>query len=195
MPSPTPTLAFSTPLVTTVLSLLAAFIAVVLVIAALRSPHFRIERSVSIDAPAAEIFPHLNDLRKSNVWSPWVKLDPNASYRFDGPESGVGASSAWDGNNQIGAGRQTIIETRPNELVQLRLEFLRPFKATNTAEFALEPVGGRTVVSWSLVGENNFVCRLVMLFINQDKMIGGQFEKGLAELKALVEGRPAVARA
>lgn len=187
MTSNTPHVLFSASLLTTLLPAVAILIGIVLLIAAFRSPHFRVERSVSIHASAAEIFAHLNDLRKSNVWSPWVKLDPNATYTFEGPPSGVGATGAWDGNNNIGAGRQIITDSRPDELVRLRLEFQRPFKATSTAEFALKPVGGQTVVTWSLAGESNFVCRLFSLFMSHDKMIGGQFEKGLADLKSLVE--------
>lgn len=178
----------------TILIALAAIL-VLFVIVTTRPPTYRIERSSTISAPPSEIFPHLNDLRKSNVWSPWVKLDPAAKQTFEGPASGVGAVGAWDGNKNVGAGRQTIIESRPNELVRLRLDFERPFKCTSTAEFTLKPTRNETVVTWSLAGENNFVSRAFCLFMNQDKMVGGQFEKGLADLKALTEPAVAGARA
>ena len=100
---------------------------------------------------------------------------------------GPGAVLAWDGNSDVGAGQMTILESRPDELIRIRLEFTRPMQATNTAEFVFQPVAGRTTVTWSLFGENTFLGKAIGLFMNMDKMVGDQFDKGLAELKAIVE--------
>jgi hypothetical protein len=127
------------------------------------------------------------------VWSPWSKFDPAAKFAFEGPRSGPGASATWSGNNKIGEGRQTIVESRPNELVRLKLEFVRPFKSTCAAEFTLKPDGKQTRVSWAMSGEANFVSKLFCLFMNQDKMVGGEFEDGLARLKKLTETPTTVA--
>lgn len=171
-----------------ILIALGAVIAVFLVVVAFKSPTYRVERSVVIAAAPAEIFPHVNDLRKSQVWSPWMKLDPAAKSTFEGPPAGAGASNTWAGNSHVGEGRQTITESKPNQLVRIRLEFKKPFEATSNAEFILKPEGRQTRVTWAMFGENNFMSRAICTFMNQDKMVGGQFEKGLADLKSLVEG-------
>ena len=162
-------------------------VVVFLIVVALQPSTFRVERSVTIAAPATAVFPHLNDLHKAQVWSPWKKFDPAAKYTFEGAPEGQGAIGTWEGNNDIGAGRQTIVESKPNELVRLRLDFLKPMESTCTGEFTLKPAGGGTTVTWALYGENNFLGKAFCLFMNQDKMIGGPFEEGLASLKSLIE--------
>jgi hypothetical protein len=132
------------------------------------------------------VFAHVNDLHKWQAWSPWAKQDPAAENTFEGPPAGIGASLAWVGK-KVGQGRMTITDSRPNEYVRFKLEFRKPFEATNTAEFTFAPEGDQTVVTWSMTGRNNFVCKAVGLFINFDKMIGGDFEKGLADLKSMSE--------
>ncbi len=164
--------------------LLAGFVVVV----ALQPSTFRVERSVTISAAPAAIFPQVNDLHQAQAWNPWLKLDPAVKTAFEGPPAGVGASSTWAGNSQVGEGRQTITESRPNELVRTRLDFKKPMESTCTAEFSLKPDGQKTVVTWSMFGESNFVSKAFCLFMNQDKMIGVPFEEGLASMKALVEG-------
>lgn len=173
-----------------ILLLLLVIVAAVLVIAAFQPGTYRVERSLTIAAPAADVFAQVNDLHKAQVWSPWVKLDPNAKYTFEGPASGVGASNAWAGNNQIGEGRQTIVASQPNELVRTKLEFLKPMAGEATAEFRFKPEGNGTTVTWSMSGPKNYVSKVMCLFMNMDKMIGGQFEQGLANLKTLTEGAP-----
>jgi hypothetical protein len=171
--------------------ILIAFAGLVLafvVLVALQPSRFRVERSVAIAAPPAAIFPHLDNPAKSHVWSPWAKLDPGARHAFEGPAAGVGASSTWSGNSEVGEGRQTIVESRRDEFVRLRLDFAKPFASTSMAEFALRPDGRHTHVTWSVAGESNFLCKAIGLFLSRDKMIGSQFEKGLADLRALVEG-------
>lgn len=159
------------------------------VVIAGRPDEFMVTRTGAISAPPEKVFPHMNDLRLWQAWSPWAKLDPNAKTMFGGPESGVGASMSWDGNKKIGAGRMTITESRPNELVQFKLEFIRPFVATNTAEFTFKNDGGRTVVSWTMRGRSNFFFKAFGLLMNCDDMAGRDFEKGLASLKELAESR------
>jgi hypothetical protein len=167
---------------------LAALVAALIVVIATRPAEFRVSRSTKIAAPAAAIFPLVNDFHEWPKWSPFVKYDPQAKLTYEGPATGVGSVYSWDGNKQAGAGVATIMESRPGELVKIKLEFLRPFKATNTAEFTFEPAGEQTAVSWSMYGKNNFMAKAFNLIVNCDKMIGGEFAEGLGNLKALAEG-------
>jgi hypothetical protein len=167
---------------------LAAIVAVFIIVVALRPAEFRVARSVTIAAPTGVIFPHVNNLREWEVWSPWQKLDPAMKSTYEGPAAGVGAVSAWAGNNQVGIGRVTIVESRPGELIRFKLEMLKPFEATSAAEFTFRPAAGnQTVVTWSLSGRNNFIAKACSLFINCDEMVGTQFERGLNDLKTLTE--------
>ena len=166
-----------------VAGLLIAFVVYV----ALRPADFRIERSATISVPAAVVFARVNDLHAWQEFSPWAKLDPNAKITFAGPPAGNGAAFTWVGNSDIGEGTMTITESKPAELVRFRLDFLKPMASTSTAEFAFKESTGGTTVTWSMFGKNNFVARTICLFINMDKMIGGQFEEGLAKLKELSE--------
>jgi len=161
---------------------IVAIVAVFLLIAAMQPADFRVERSATIAAPSGVVFPHVNELPRWEAWSPWAKMDPNAKMTYSGPASGVGASYAWAGNNQVGEGRMTIFENRPNEMIRIKLEFLKPFKATNTAEFTFKPEGEQTIVTWGMSGRKNFVMKAMVLIMGCDKMIGSQFEKGLADL-------------
>jgi hypothetical protein len=163
---------------------------ILVVIIARRPDVFRVTREARITASPAAVFAHVNDLRKWQEFSPWAKMDPAAKVEFSGPQSGTGSVFAWAGNKQIGEGRMTIIESRPHELIRFNLEFLKPFAATNTAEFTFKAEGGQTVVSWSMSGKNNFMFKAVGLFMDCEKMVGGQFEEGLANLKSIVESEP-----
>jgi carbon monoxide dehydrogenase subunit G len=166
---------------------LAVLVILFLVVASRRPDDFRVERSISISAPATAAFAYVNDLHKWQEMSPYAKLDPAAKYTFTGPLAGVGASMAWVGNSDVGEGRMTITESRPDELVRMKLEFSKPMTATHTAEFAFKPSGGQTIVTWSMHGKNNLVAKAMGLIMNMDKMIGGQFAEGLATLKTLSE--------
>jgi uncharacterized protein YndB with AHSA1/START domain len=168
----------------------AVVIALVIVIAS-RPSGFRISRSATIPAPASVVFAEVNDFHRWNAWSPWARLDPTAQNTFAGAESGVGAVFHWKGNNQVGEGEMTMVESRPNELVRIRLEFLKPFKATNTAEFIFEAKGDETLVTWSMTGTNSFTAKAVVLVMNCDKMVGGMFEKGLANLTEVTQAMTA----
>jgi len=132
----------------------------------------------------------VNDFHNWEAWSPWAKLDPAAKATFEGPSTGTGAIFKWAGNKEVGEGSMTITESRPSDLIRIKLEFLRPFEATNSAEFTFKPEGNRTAVTWSMEGKNNFIAKAVCLLMNMDKMVGGQFEQGLAQMKAVVEAAP-----
>jgi uncharacterized protein YndB with AHSA1/START domain len=165
-----------------------ALIAVLFVIVvATRPADFCVTRTATISAPAAVVFAQVNDLHRWEAWSPWEKIDPALKRTFEGPSAGTGASYSWVGNKKAGEGRMTIMESRPDELIRIKLEFLKPFKATNTAEFTFKSEGNQTVVTWSMFGKNNFMAKAFHLFVNFDKMIGGDFEKGLVQLKLVAE--------
>ena len=123
-------------------------------------------------------------------WSPWAKLDPAAKVSFDGPASGKGASFAWAGNMEVGVGRMTVTESHPSDLIRFQLDFEKPMKGTNIAEFTFKLEGAQTAVTWTMSGKNGFVAKAFGLIVNCDKMVGGQFEKGLATLKTLTEAEP-----
>ena len=169
------------------LGVLAAIIVVFCAVAALQPSELRVERSALISAPPAVVFAHVNDLHKWQEFSPWAKRDPAAKTTFEGPAEGTGAAFAWAGNAEIGEGRMTIVESRPNELVRFRLDFLKPFEGTNDVAFTFTPQEDQTRVVWTMTGENNFVAKAMGLVMNMDKMIGGDFEQGLADLKTLSE--------
>jgi hypothetical protein len=174
-------------MLTTILTIIVVAIALVLIVAARQPDEFRVSRSTVLPAAASVVFPHVNELRKWETWSPWARLDPDAKSTFEGPAAGTGAVMRWAGNKNVGEGSMTITDSRANELVRFRLEFLKPFKATNTAEFEFRPQGDQTHVTWSMYGENNFMSKVISLFINCEKMVGGQFEQGFANLKEVVE--------
>jgi hypothetical protein len=162
-------------------------IAVLLVVILTRPSDFRITRSIVINAPSATVFGYVNDLHRWSDWSPWVKLDPNAKMTFEGPNEGVGAISRWSGNDKVGAGSQTIVESRLSEFIRIDQEFIRPFQGKSMVEFAFKAEANQTTVSWSMYGKNNFMGKAMSLLMNCDKMVGGEFEKGLTQLKMISE--------
>jgi len=170
---------------------IAAIIVVFVVIVALQPSDFRIARTTTIAAPADAVFAQVNDFHKWEAWSPYDKIDPALKRTYSGAPAGVGAIYEWVGNKNVGEGKATITDSRPNELVRIQLDFLKPFAATNIAEFSLAPQGDQTAITWSMTGSKNFMFKAVGLFMNMDKMVGGQFEQGLAQLKSLVEAGPA----
>jgi Polyketide cyclase / dehydrase and lipid transport len=170
-----------------ILIALAVIVVVFVVIVALQPSEFRVARSTTISAPPQAVFAQVNDFHKWEAWNPWGKIDPAMKQTYEGAPAGVGAIYAWTGNNEVGEGRMTITESRPSDLVRVKLEFFKPFAATNTAEFTFKPEGNQTAVTWSMFGQNNFMAKAIHLFMNMDKMIGGQFEKGLASMKSVVE--------
>ena len=173
-----------------ILIAIAVIVVVFAIIVALQPSEFRIVRSATISAPAPTIFAQVNDFHKWEAWSPWAKLDPAAKATYEGPSAGTGAVFRWAGNKEVGEGSMTITESRPSDLIRIKLEFLKPFAATNAAEFTFRPDGNQTTVTWSMEGKNNFIARAVCLFMNMEKMVGGQFEKGLAQMKSVAEAAP-----
>ena len=172
----------------------AAVVVVFLIIVAMRSPDFRVERSATLSASPSDLFEQVNDHRKFAAWNPFMKLDPNVKNTYSGPHSGVGSVCSWDGNKDIGAGSATITESRANELVRLRMDWKRPMEGVATVDFTFKPVGDKTVVTWAMYGKNNFMGKLVSLFMDCDKMCGPQFEKGLADLGNVVAPTMSLAR-
>lgn len=174
-----------------VLIVVAVLLAVLVIVVAMQASTFRVARSTNVDAPPTTVFAEVNDLRHWKTWNPWGKMDPAMKETYEGPTAGPGATYRWAGNNKVGEGGMTITDSRAGERVRIRLEFIRPFKATNTAEFDFAPAGSGTRVTWSMTGERNFMFKLVGMFMSMDKMIGRDFERGLADLKAVSESAPA----
>ena len=168
----------------------ALILAVLAVVVAIQPADFRITRTTTIAAPPAAVFAQVNDFHKWEAWSPWAKLDPAMKAAYDGPVEGPGSIYTWTGNSAVGQGRMTITESHPGDLVRIRLEFLKPMTATNTAEFTFKPEASQTLVNWTMTGTNNFMGKAFNLFMNMDKMVGGDFEKGLAQMKSTVESLP-----
>jgi Polyketide cyclase / dehydrase and lipid transport len=162
-------------------------IVVLLVYAATQPSAFRVQRSASIQAPPERIFPLINDFRSWAAWSPWEKLDPNLKRTFSGPASGVGSTYEWEGNKKVGQGRMEITESAPSSKISIKLDFIKPFEAHNTADFTLAPNGSSTDITWAMLGQKPFLFKVMSVFMNMDKMIGKDFEAGLANLKAQTE--------
>lgn len=159
-------------------------------IVAMQPSHYHIERTATMTAPPEAVFAQVNDFHNWGAWSPWAKLDPNAKNTFEGPAEGEGAIFRWAGNDEVGEGSMTILESRPSEFVKIELAFIKPFEDTAATEFILKPDGEQTAVTWNMYGENNFMAKAFCLFMDMDKMIGDQYEKGLASIKSIVEAKP-----
>lgn len=170
---------------------IAAVIAVLVIVIALQPSDFGVARSGTIAAPPEVVFPHVNDLHAWTAWSPWEKLDPNMEKTYEGPDAGKGASYAWNGDKNVGEGKMTITESVPNQRIEILLEFKKPMNVTNDTEFIFTPEGNGTKVDWRMSGKNNFMGKAFGLVMNMDKMVGGQFEQGLADLKAVCESETA----
>ena len=170
---------------------LVAVVAVLAVVIAMRPSDFRVSRSAKFAASPSAVFAQVNDFHNWEAWSPWAKMDPNATSPFEGPSAGEGAKFYWSGNNDVGEGSMTLMESRPNDLIRIKLDFVRPFAGTNDVDFTFKPEGNHeTAVTWSIAGKNNFMSKAVGLFMDCEKMTGDQFEKGLANMKSIVEKSP-----
>lgn len=168
---------------------LAAVVAGFLVVVALQPSEFHVERTAKVAAPAPEVFEQVNDFRKWEAWSPWAKLDPNAKVNFEGPESGEGTAMSWAGNSEVGAGKMTLVESRPDELVKIKIDFTEPFEGTSGAQFDFKPEGDKTDVTWSMNDDHNFLEKAMCLIMNGKKMVGEQMEQGLTKLKQVSESQ------
>ena len=173
-----------------VIIVVIVLVAICAVVVALQPSHYRVERSTTINAPASTVFAQVNDFHKWDAWSPWAKLDPAMKQSFEGPPAGNGAIYSWTGNSEVGEGRMTITESHPSDSIKIKLEFIKPFAATNSTNFTFTPQGNQTNVKWTMDGDNNFIGKAFGLLMNMDKTIGGDFEKGLAQMKTVAEGAP-----
>ena len=167
--------------------MLAVLLAAVLGYAATKPNTFRIQRTASIKAPPQEIFPLINDFHSWSAWSPWEKLDPALQRAYSGAESGTGAVYEWEGNKKVGKGRMEITEASSPARIIIKLDFFKPFEAHNTAEFTLQSQGDATTVTWVMHGPQPYMFKVMTTFFNMDKMVGKDFEAGLANLKSIAE--------
>ncbi|WP_146646356.1 SRPBCC family protein [Labilithrix luteola] len=170
---------------------LAVVVALFVVVVATRPAQFHIERSIEIATSPDRPFAQVNDFHAWAAWSPYDKLDPQVTRTFEGPTSGKGAVYGWKGNEKVGEGRMTIEKSTPSSEIGIKLEFTKPFAATNQATFTFAPSASGTKVTWAMDGENNFISKAFALFVDMDKMIGADFEKGLAAMKTVAESNTA----
>lgn len=174
----------------TTLIVIVVLVAALAAFIASRPTEFRLERATTINATPERVFPLINDFHSWNTWSPWEALDPTLQRTHSGAPAGVGAVYEWTGNNKVGSGRMTIQKSESPSVVQILLEFLRPFKATNITTFTLGREGAdATRVTWSMTGSRNFMMKAMGLFMSMDDLVGKDFEKGLAAMKEQVEAR------
>jgi Polyketide cyclase / dehydrase and lipid transport len=171
----------------TAIVFIAIVIIALLVMASRRPDEFSVVRSIDLHASPNRIFAQINDFKSWAAWSPWEKLDPDMNRSFSGATSGEGAKYAWVGNKKVGEGSMEITRSVPSSNMQLDLHFLKPFKADNVTEFTLMPKGDVTNLKWEMRGRTPFMFKVMHMFFNMDKMVGKDFDAGLANLKAIVE--------
>ena len=162
-------------------------LAILVVAIATRPDRFRIARSITIAAPAEVIFPLIDDFHQWSHWSPFDALDPDMKKTYSGAPRGVGAVYAWAGNSKAGAGTMTMTASEPNRRAVIQLAFTKPFASTSEAEFTLVPAPGGVTVTWAMSGHNSFGFKAFALFANVDKLVGGDFERGLGALERVAE--------
>lgn len=170
--------------------ILIGFVVVILLfvgVVAMQPNEFEVTREATMNAKPEVVFAQVNNFHNWDGWSPWAKLDPDMVAKYEGPESGVGAIHSWSGNDKVGEGKMTITESKPGELVRIQLEFIKPWEATSDTRFSFAPAGEGTKVTWTMKGQNNFISKAFCMFMDMDKMVGADFEKGLASMKAIVE--------
>ena len=171
----------------TILAVIVVAIAILLIYAATRPATFTVWRAATINAAPQKLFPLINDFHNWPQWSPWEKLDPNMKKAISGAPSGKGAVYEWEGNSKAGKGRMEIVDSSAPSKVNIKLDFEKPFRSNNQTEFVLAPQGQATNVTWTMKGPSAFMMRLMGVFMNMDKMIGRDFEQGLANMRALAE--------
>lgn len=171
----------------TILIVIVVAIAAVLLFAATRPGDFVVTRTAEINAPPEKLEAMVSDFHQWGAWSPWEKIDPGMKRTYGGPASGVGSTYAWVGNDKVGSGGMEITKVTPGREVIFDLHFIKPFKADNVGRFTFEPQGAGTKVTWSMSGKNPYIAKLMGLVFNMDKMIGKDFETGLANMKAAAE--------
>lgn len=169
---------------------LAVIIAAICGIASFQPDEMKVARSITIAASPEAVFKVVNDFRQWDAWSPWSKLDPAMKKTLEGPAEGVGAIYRWSGNDEVGEGSMTLLESKPGEKVGIKLEFLRPFAGVNDVQFTFVPEGTGTKVTWAMQGKNAFVAKVIGLFLDFEKMCGDAFSEGLANLDKVVTAAP-----
>jgi len=162
-------------------------VAAIFIIAAFKPSSFTVQRTATIQAAPEKIFSLINDYHNWTVWSPWEKLDPNMKRTFTGPPAGTRSAYEWDGNSKAGKGRMEIMESVPGSKVGIKLDFIKPIEGHNNVQFNLQPNGNSTIVTWTMSGPVSFPGKVMTVFVSMDKMIGGDFETGLANMKAAAE--------
>jgi uncharacterized protein YndB with AHSA1/START domain len=167
--------------------IILVLLAAVLIYATTKPDTFEVRRSATIKAPPEKIFPLLNDFRSWQTWSPWEKLDPALKRTYSGAANGQGSVYAWEGNSKVGAGRMELMQSIPSSRIGIKLDFLKPFEGHNVAEFTLAPNGDSTTVTWAMRGPNPYLGKVMSVFVDMDRMVGRDFETGLANLKAAAE--------
>ena len=175
-------------ILTIIAVVLAIAIAIVLGLAATKPDTFSVQRAAVVKAPPEKILPLINDFHQWGTWSPWEGKDPGMKRTYSGTASGRGAVYAWDGNKNVGSGRMEILDTSSPSKIVIKLDFLKPFEAHNTAEFTMLAQGdGATNISWVMHGPAPFMSKMMQVFMNIDNMVGKDFEIGLSNLKKLTE--------
>jgi uncharacterized protein YndB with AHSA1/START domain len=174
-------------MIKTIAIVLGLLIAALLIYAATKPDSFRIERSTTIKAPPEKVFALINDFHQWEAWSPWEKIDPALKRTYSGAPNGKGAVYEWDGNKDIGQGRMEITESTPASKVALKLDFVKPFEAHNMVDFTLARQGDLTTVTQAMYGPSPYISKLMTTFFSMEKMVGGKYEEGLANLKVLAE--------
>jgi hypothetical protein len=168
---------------------LLVLVGVIVALTEAQPAEYRITRSATFDAPPSKAFEHVNNFHKWEAWSPWAKLDPAAKNTFEGPDAGTGAIFKWAGNNEVGEGNMILTESLPSERIKLKLNFVKPFEDTCDVEFTFKAKGDQTVVTWTMTGERKFLGKAICMVMNMEKMVGGSFEEGLANMKKVVEAK------
>lgn len=172
---------------------LAAVIAIILIVASFQSDEMNVSRSTTMAAPPEAVFKVVNDFRQWDNWSPWTKLDPKMTKTLEGPPEGVGAKYHWSGNNEVGEGTTTLVESKSPEKVAMRIDMVRPMAGSCDAQFTFAPEGTGTRVTWAMQSKKPFIGKVFGLFVDCEKMCGDQFSEGLANLKKIVESTPTIA--
>ena len=171
-----------------ILVVLVVAIGAVVAYAAVQPDTFSLQRSASIGATPEQVYPLIADMKTFNSWNPWLRKDPTSKLTYEGPPSGVGSAYAWD-SDKLGAGRMEVTELAPSSKVAAKLEFIKPMVAHNRVEFTLQPQGAQTNVTWTMSGPMPYLSKVMCVFVSMDRMVGPDFEAGLANLKAVAEKR------
>ncbi len=169
---------------------ITALLTALAVATALQPDEMSVSRSTTIATPPEAVFKVVNDFHQWDAWSPWAKLDPTMKVSYSGPEEGVGATYYWSGNNDVGEGTNTLVESKPSEKIAMRLDMIRPMAGTSDVQFTFVPEGTGTKVTWAMQGKKPFIGKVIGLFMDCEKMCGDQFNEGLANLKKVVETAP-----